>query len=109
MPEKKKKKIKHFLGCIPAFLNDPINFCFNMEALSARSRRFFGSTRFRSRPMWLDWRLLNPVIRVSDLKDVLGLISMPKVLRNDAGRDHLALSASASKRVPDAVILPALS
>ena len=27
---------------------------------------------FRSRPMWLDWRLLNPVIRVSDLKNVLG-------------------------------------
>ena len=22
MPKKKKEKIKHFLGCIPAFLND---------------------------------------------------------------------------------------
>jgi len=47
MPKKKKEKIKHFLGCIPAFLNDPINFCFDMEALSARSRRFFGSTRLQ--------------------------------------------------------------
>ena len=33
-----EQEIKPLLGKIPAFLNYPINFCFNTEALSARSR-----------------------------------------------------------------------
>ena len=38
LPEQKKeRKIKPLLENIPAFLNYPINFCFNVEALSARS------------------------------------------------------------------------
>jgi hypothetical protein len=40
LPEQKEEReIKSILGNIPAFLNYPINFCFNVEALSARSRR----------------------------------------------------------------------
>jgi hypothetical protein len=46
LPEQKKeRKIKPLLGNIPAFLNYPINFCFNAEALSARSSRL--RRRFR--------------------------------------------------------------
>src|SRR5260370_42517344 len=37
--QKKEREIKQLLENIPAFLNYPINFCFNVEALSARSRR----------------------------------------------------------------------
>jgi hypothetical protein len=32
--QKKERKIKSVLGNIPAFLNYPINFCFNGEALA---------------------------------------------------------------------------
>jgi hypothetical protein len=44
LPEQKKEReIKPILGNIPAFLDYPINFCFNGEALSARSRRLSSS------------------------------------------------------------------
>ena len=42
--QKKEREIKPLLENIPAFLNYPINFCFNVEALSARSRRLPSST-----------------------------------------------------------------
>jgi hypothetical protein len=79
--QKKQREIKPIFGKIPAFLNCPINFCFNVEALSARSRRLPSSTPLPTH-IGLDSRLLNPALRVSDFKDVLGLISMPKILRN---------------------------
>jgi|SRR5712691_3374367 len=43
-PSKKEREIKPLLGNIPAFLNYLINFCFNVEPLSARSRRLPSST-----------------------------------------------------------------
>ena len=50
LPEQKKeRKIKPLLGNIPAFLNYLINFCFNVEALSARRDGFLVQHRFRSR------------------------------------------------------------
>jgi hypothetical protein len=69
--QKKQREIKPIFGKIPAFLNCPINFCFNVEALSARSRRLPSSTPLPTH-IGLDSRLLNPALRVSDFKDVLG-------------------------------------
>ena len=77
---KKEREIKPILGNIPALLNYPINFCFNVEALSARSRRLLGSTPLQTSTHI--WRLLNPALRVSNLKYVLALSSTPKILRN---------------------------
>jgi hypothetical protein len=56
----------------PAFLNGPINFCFNGEALRAQSRRPPVQHRFGRRPRQARWRLLNPALSISDLKDVPG-------------------------------------
>jgi hypothetical protein len=71
--QKKEREIKPILGNIPAFLNYPINFYFSVEALGARSRRLPGSTPLQtSTHIGLDWRLLNPALRVSNLKYVLG-------------------------------------
>ena len=41
-PKEKAQKIKLILGDIPAVFNYPINFCFNVEALSVRSRWLSG-------------------------------------------------------------------
>jgi hypothetical protein len=71
--QKKQREIKSIFGKIPAFLNYSINFCFNVEALSARSRRLPSSTPLQKPThIGLDSRLLNPALRVSDFKDVLG-------------------------------------
>jgi hypothetical protein len=37
--QKKERKIKRVLGNIPAFLNYPINFCFNLPRIIAAARR----------------------------------------------------------------------
>jgi hypothetical protein len=42
--QKREWEFKPILGNISAFSSDSINFCFNVEALSARSRRLPGST-----------------------------------------------------------------
>jgi hypothetical protein len=68
------------LGIIPAVFVFYINFCFNVEALSTRSGRLFGSTPLQTSTHI--WRLLNPALRVSNLKCLLGLNSTPKILRD---------------------------
>jgi hypothetical protein len=55
------------------FLNQLINFCFNVEALSARIAATSCSTSLQmSTHMGFDWWRLNSAPSVSDLKDVLG-------------------------------------
>jgi hypothetical protein len=68
--QKKEREIKPILGIIPAVFNYSINFCFNVEALSAQSRRLPSSTPLRTSTHI--WRLLNSALRVSNLKYVLG-------------------------------------
>jgi hypothetical protein len=70
--QKKEREIKPILGNIPAFLNYPINFYFSVDALSARSRLPSSNTASDVDAYRLDWRLLNPALRVSNLKYVLG-------------------------------------
>jgi hypothetical protein len=45
---RRSKKSSRLLGDIPAFFGYPINFCFNTEAPSDRSRRFRVPHRFRA-------------------------------------------------------------
>jgi hypothetical protein len=53
MPEQKnERKIKPILGDIPAILNYTINFCFNVEALSARLRQLLVQHRFGRRRIY---------------------------------------------------------
>jgi hypothetical protein len=68
--QKREREIKPILGIIPAVFVFYINFCFNVETLSARSWRLFGSTPLQTSTHI--WRLLNPALRVSNLKYMLG-------------------------------------
>src|SRR5258708_40130156 len=71
--QKERTRNQAAFGNIISFLNYPINFCFNVDALSAQSRRLTSSTPLqKSTHIGLDCGLLNPALRVSNLKDVLG-------------------------------------
>ena len=70
---KKEREIKPILRNIPVFLNFLINFCFNVEASAHDRGGFLVETPLQtSTDIGLDWRLLNPALRVSNLKYVLG-------------------------------------
>jgi hypothetical protein len=82
--KKEQREIKPILGNIPAFLNYPINFYFNVEALSARSRRLSSSNTasdvdpYRARLAATESRAY--VFLISNT--CWALSSMPKILRD---------------------------